>query len=42
MSKYLKSGLFKYADQEITLFELSALQRIEHLQFIASAEKELP
>ena len=42
MSKYLKSGLFEYGEEKITLFELSALQRIEHLQFIAGAEKELP
>ena len=42
MSKYLKSGLFEYGEEKITLYELSALQRIEHLKFIAGAEKELP
>ncbi len=42
MSKYLKSDLFEYGEEKIKLYELSALQRIEHLQFIAGAEKELP
>ncbi|MCZ7836037.1 phage tail assembly chaperone G [Atlantibacter hermannii] len=42
MSKFLKSGQLEYGEQTITLFELSALQRIEHLQFISSAAKALP
>lgn len=42
MSKFLKSGQLEYGNQIITLYELSALQRIEHLQFIASAAKTLP
>lgn len=42
MSKYLKSGLFEYGEEGIALYELSALQRIEYLQFIVQTEKELP
>ncbi|MDZ5666807.1 phage minor tail protein G [Atlantibacter hermannii] len=42
MSKFLKSGQLEHGEQTITLYELSALQRIEHLQFIASAAKALP
>ncbi|MFY9995065.1 MAG: phage minor tail protein G [Leclercia sp.] len=42
MSKYLKSGLFEYGAESMTLYELSALQRIEHLQFITHTEKQLP
>lgn len=42
MPRFLKSGLFEYGEQTITLYELSALQRIEHLQYIASAVRALP
>jgi len=39
---FLKSEPFIFNGNTIELFELSALQRIEHLQYLALDEKSLP
>lgn len=39
---FLKSEPFTYNGSTIQLFELSGLQRIEHLQYLAQEEKSLP
>ena len=39
---FLKSEPFTFNGNTIELFELSALQRIEHLQYLALDEKSLP
>ncbi|WP_058911143.1 phage tail assembly chaperone G [Entomohabitans teleogrylli] len=36
---FLKSELFSHNDSEVTLYELSALQRIEHLEYLAELER---
>ncbi|HIH5002695.1 TPA: phage minor tail protein domain-containing protein [Klebsiella oxytoca] len=38
----LKKGDFTYRDITVTLSELSALQRIDYLDFLAKSEKVLP
>lgn len=37
---FLKSAVFDHEGKSLTLYELSALQRIDHLQYLA--EQELP
>ena len=39
---FLKSEPFTYNSSTIQLFELSGLQRIEHLQYLAKEDKSLP
>lgn len=39
---FLKSEPFTYNGSTIQLFELSGLQRIEHLQYLAKEDKSLP
>lgn len=39
---FLKSEPFIFNGNTVELFELSALQRIEHLQYLAQDEKALP
>lgn len=39
---FLKSEPLEYGGHTITLYELSALHRIEHLEYIAEEEKKLP
>lgn len=39
---FLKSEPFTYNGNTIQLFELSGLQRIEHLQYLAKEDKSLP
>ncbi len=39
---FLKSEPFIYNGNTIQLFELSGLQRIEHLQYLAQEDKSLP
>lgn len=39
---FLKSEPFKFNGHTVTLYELSALQRIEHLKYYADLNKDLP
>lgn len=39
---YLKSEPLEFGGHTVPLYELSALQRIEHLQYMAEEEKKLP
>lgn len=38
---FLKSEPFKFNGHTVTLYELSALQRIEHLQYLAKEDQQL-
>ncbi len=39
---FLKSEQFDHNGHQVTLYELSALQRIEHFQYLAQQEASLP
>lgn len=39
---FLKTEEFSFAGESLTLYELSALQRIEYLSWLAEMEKKLP
>ncbi|MCT4713425.1 phage minor tail protein G, partial [Enterobacteriaceae bacterium H18W14] len=39
---FLKSELLAFGVHTVTLYELSALHRIAHLEYIAEEEKKLP
>ncbi|MDO6406257.1 phage tail assembly chaperone G [Pantoea phytobeneficialis] len=39
---FLKTEEFSFAGASLTLYELSALQRIEYLSYLAEMEKKLP
>jgi phage minor tail protein G len=39
---FLKSEPFEFKGHTVTLYELSALQRIEHLKYYADLNKDLP
>ncbi|WMY75417.1 phage minor tail protein G [Buttiauxella selenatireducens] len=39
---FLKSAPFEFNGHTVTLYELSALQRIEHLKYFAELNKDLP
>lgn len=39
---FLKSAPFEFHGHTVTLYELSALQRIEHLKYYAELNKDLP